>query len=179
MSDSDMVAVHKGDLAYLLAHVADEIHGHPDHVHWFLPFLQHSIIRLNHSLGENMLIDLERPTLTQPTQASHELHQGTAAPEDNPFRRVGRLHDGELRPSQSEIKYSFDAKRTPSARRIEILRDEIAVWLRTHGYVEVEQSLTYLDTGAVGNVSCTRTSDEAIFNIDVRGGYRYGRSDSE
>ena len=41
------VTVDAGDLQYLLGHVADEIHGHPDPSHWKLPLLTQAIARLS------------------------------------------------------------------------------------------------------------------------------------
>ena len=40
------ITVLAGDLEYLLAHVADEIHGTPDSEHWQLPLLRQAIERL-------------------------------------------------------------------------------------------------------------------------------------
>jgi hypothetical protein len=45
--DPVAVMVSRNDLQYLLAHVADEIHGAPDHRHWELPMLKDTIARLS------------------------------------------------------------------------------------------------------------------------------------
>jgi hypothetical protein len=158
MSDSDMVEVHKDDLGYLLAHVADELHGHPDRRHWTLPLLLRAVTRLNYSLGENKLIDLERLTPQQVAAGPHH--------------RDIRLH-------QEEVRFASDAKRTPSAWRIERLRREIAVWLRTRGYVEVDESTTYLNAEAVGTIDCIREVDGSMFKVDIRGGFLFRKGDNE
>lgn len=43
----DAVMVRRSDLEYVLAHVADEIHGHPDPSHWRLPLFAEALERLN------------------------------------------------------------------------------------------------------------------------------------
>jgi hypothetical protein len=166
-----MVGVHKNDLAYLLAHVADEIHGHPDHIHWLLPLLQRAIGRMNYALGEDKLASLER-------QVPLQLQSPETSDTGNANRTSGLLHGGEPRLSPDEIRYSFEAKRTPAAVRIENLRDEMAAWLTLRGYT-VDTATTYLDSGAVGNLSVQHRRDTTIFSIDVRGGYLYMHKDDE
>jgi hypothetical protein len=43
----DAVLVSRSDLEYVLGHVADEIHGHPDPAHWRLPLFTEALERLN------------------------------------------------------------------------------------------------------------------------------------
>lgn len=48
-----LVSVHRGDLEYLLAHVADEMHGHPDPAHWRLPLLTETLERLQQAANSD------------------------------------------------------------------------------------------------------------------------------
>lgn len=43
---ADEIVVKRVDLEYLLAHVADEVHGNPGPEHWRLPLLQETLARL-------------------------------------------------------------------------------------------------------------------------------------
>lgn len=45
------VPVVRGDLEYVLAHVADEIHGNPDPAHWDLPLFREALGRLRTAAG--------------------------------------------------------------------------------------------------------------------------------
>jgi hypothetical protein len=45
-----MVEVRRFDLEYLLAHVADEMNGHPDPAHWRLPLLTQALERLQQAV---------------------------------------------------------------------------------------------------------------------------------
>jgi hypothetical protein len=46
------ITVRRDDLEYLLAHVGDEMHGHPDPRHWHLPLLDEAIARLYAAVTE-------------------------------------------------------------------------------------------------------------------------------
>ena len=47
IADRGLVAVSREDLQYVLAHVADEIHGNPDPAHWNLPLFREALARLH------------------------------------------------------------------------------------------------------------------------------------
>jgi hypothetical protein len=55
----ETATVRANDLRYVLAHIADEIHGHPDREHWVLPGLQAALRRLERAANPAQLVTIE------------------------------------------------------------------------------------------------------------------------
>jgi len=74
--ENEMISVRKDDLEYLIAHVADEMHGHPDRSHWQLPGVLEPVARLHEAAlrgqGRRAGGDEEREATPSTVQRSRE-----------------------------------------------------------------------------------------------------------
>lgn len=77
--ENEMISVRKDDLEYLIAHVADEMHGHPDRSHWQLPGVLEPVARLHEAAlrgqGRRAGGDEEREAACERYRIAQETYQ--------------------------------------------------------------------------------------------------------